>query len=105
MVIKIVKGELEAVSVKEKVGAKQNITLSNNLNKKFPSTREIFKNAEVNNIVNEDDDDDKRKIDYHSKYSNSFSEINKGNVPNELFFFSGGGELRIHALQRVGFFK
>ena len=67
MVIKIVKGELEVVAVNEKVGAKENITLSNNLNKKFPSTREIFKNAEVNNIVNEDDDNDKRKIEYLSQ--------------------------------------
>ena len=63
MVIKIVKGKLEAVAVKEKVGAKENITLSNNLNKKFPRAREIFKNAEVNNVVNEDDDNDKRKIE------------------------------------------
>ena len=63
MVIKIVKGKLEPVAVKEKVGAKENITLSNNLNKKFPRAREIFKNAEVNNVVNEDDDNDKRKIE------------------------------------------
>ena len=40
----------------------------------------------------------KDKSNIYPKYSNSFSEINKGNVPNELFFFSGGGELRIHAL-------
>ena len=34
-----VKGELEAVVVKEKVAAKEKITLSNNLNKMFPSVR------------------------------------------------------------------
>ena len=32
------------------------------------------------------------------EYSTIFSKINKGNMPNELKFFLGGNELRIHAL-------
>ena len=70
----------------------------------FPSAREIFINKEDNNIISEDDDDDKRKIKLSiPNIQTFFSEINKGNMPNESKFLLGGDELRIHALRRVGF--
>ena len=54
----------------------------------FPSTQKNFKNKEDNNIKNEEDDHNERKIELSiQNILNIFSELNKGNTPNKLKLF------------------
>ena len=80
-----VKGELEMVRM-EKPKVKKKVKFTDNVNIMFPEIREIVNDELTKN------EEKKIKLSI-SNVDIIFSELNKGNIPQELKFFTGGDKL------------
>ena len=89
-----VKGELEMVRM-EKPKVKKKVKFTDNVNIMFPEIREIVNDELTKN------EEKKIKLSI-SNVDIIFSELNKGNIPQELKFFTGGDKLLDQALKRFG---